>query len=111
MQKSFLPFVFLLVCVLGCESRTETRFENSFYELVPEAPLSLYCLLDNSLDMPSRLTICEILESDMSKVSVDFMAEIRGSKFIELTTGTTYFKGDVLYRRDTAENNNVNKIF
>jgi hypothetical protein len=75
----------ILIVLLSCESPTRNdSIKNSenktdaerYLEGTPDAPLDLYCEVNNALDPYSRVSVCNLLDRGAKVLSADLVIEI-----------------------------------
>lgn len=79
---------------------------DAYYERIPDAPIDLYCHLDNLLDANIRNSLClNIQASQNGNLSLDLGIVIKDNKLDTIEVQAFYFDENGLPKRDTVATN------
>lgn len=104
--------LFMLQCKNANEKVGSDTLQKSerdaYYERIPDAPIDLYCHLDNLIDDEARRNIClNVLSNQNRNLSLDLGIVIKDNKFDTVEVQAFYFDESGLPKRDTATTNTL----
>lgn len=111
MNKQIATYLYLIVfgaIGLSCnppegQKNTERKSEQQkYYERIPDAPIDLYCYLNNGLNLKTKVEICGNLSTrQVDNLSMDMLISIKGDRIDTIETEIFYFDSMDILKRDT----------
>lgn len=93
------------------ESASVVNQRQAYYDRIPDAPLDLYCHIDNLLDSDVRKEIClSVMFNENKNLSVDMGIVIKDSQLDTVEIQTLYFDKEGIPQKDAANFERLNKL-
>jgi hypothetical protein len=111
--------IILSFCLFACnvsddrnqKSQIVETEQKRYYERISDAPIDLYCYVDNLLETQSRIEVCGnlgVYETD--NLSADILLSIKDNKVTDVETIFLYFDKAGNPRKDTLSHYQFNAI-